>query len=117
MNKFWMVTLGIIAGFIAISSLPSLISLAITALVIYASFHFYTRTDSTFLKVVWAIVGIGGAISAVSNIPALFGLAAVYLLWIIYRDWNKDSSKKVDLVKKTDDPFANFENEWDSITK
>lgn len=111
MNKFWMITLGIIAGIIVLSNLGAIMALAISALIVYMGFHYYMKSNSTVAKVWWAFVGIVGAISAIANVPALFGVAAAIGIWMIYRQWN---GRPV-AVAKTNDPFTNFEREWNKI--
>lgn len=113
MNKFWMITLGIIAGIIVLSNLGAIAALAISALILYAGVHYYLRSTSTFAKVWWAFVGAVGAISAISNVPALIGVAAAAGLWMIYRKWNDRPAA----FTETKDPFVNFENQWNKLNQ
>ncbi|EGA89940.1 hypothetical protein GPDM_07815 [Planococcus donghaensis MPA1U2] len=115
MNKFWLITLGILAGIIALSNIGALFALAVSAVVVYAGVHYYLRSLSTWSKVFWAAVGIIGVLSAISNVPALIGLAALAGLWMIYRKWT-GQSVSVDAMKESD-PFTNFEYQWNKLTK
>ncbi|MCH4826109.1 MAG: ABC transporter permease [Planococcus sp. (in: firmicutes)] len=115
MNKFWLVTLGIIAGIVAVSNVGALFALGISAVVVYVGVHYYLRSLSTWSKVFWAAVGVVGAVSAISNVPALIGLAALAGLWMIYRKWNGQSVSVNNL--KESDPFTNFEYQWNKLTK
>lgn len=115
MNKFWLATLGIIAGIIALSNLGPIIGLAVSLLIVYAGVHYYLRSTSTLAKVWWAFVAIVGVISAISNVPALIGVAALVALWMIYRKWN-GQSVSVAAVKESD-PFTNFEQQWNKLNK
>lgn len=115
MNKFWLVTLGIIAGIIALSNIGALFTLGVSAVVVYAGIHYYLRSLSTWAKVFWAAVAIIGALSAISNVPALIGLAAFVGLWMIYRKWN-GQNVSFDAIKESD-PFTNFEYQWNKLTK
>lgn len=114
MNKFWLITFGIIAGIVALSNVGPMIALAVSGLIIYIGVHFYLGSTSTFKKVWWAFVGIVGAISAISNAPALIGVAAVAALWMIYRKWN---NKPATSFTETNDPFTNFERQWSKLSK
>lgn len=114
MNKFWMITLGIIAGIVALSNLGPMIGLALSGLIIYLGVHYYMKSTSTAGKIWWAFVGVIGAISAISNIPALIGVAAIAALWMIYRKWNDEPAVT---ASKTNDPFTNFEKQWEKLSK
>lgn len=115
MNKFWLITLGIIAGIVALSNIGALFALAVSAVVVYLAVHYYLRSSSTWSKAFWAVVGGIGVLSAISNVPALVGLAALAGLWIIYRKWN-GQSVSIDAMKESD-PFTNFEYQWNKLTK
>ncbi|MDN7241906.1 ABC transporter permease [Planococcus sp. N028] len=114
MNKFWLITFGVIAAIVALSNIGPMIGLAVSGLIIYMGVHFYLGSMSTAKKVWWAFVGIVGAISAISNVPALIGVAAVAVLWMIYRKWN---DKPVEVFAETNDPFTNFEKQWNKLSK
>jgi lia operon protein LiaI len=88
--------------------------LAVSGLIIYTGVHFYLGSTSTAKKVWWAFVGIVGALSAISNVPALIGVAAIAALWMIYRKWN---DKPVEVFAETNDPFTNFEKQWSKLSK
>ncbi len=115
MNNFWLLTLGIIAGIVVLSNMGALLGLAVSAVVVYAGVHYYLRSLSTWTKVFWAAVGVVGALSAISNVPALIGLVALAGLWIVYRKWN-GQSVSIDAVKESE-PFTNLEYQWNKLTK
>ena len=56
MKKFGLVLLGIIAGIVAIANLGSLLALALSALIAYAGFHYFRKSDSTIAKIFWGAV-------------------------------------------------------------
>ncbi len=59
-----------------------------------------------------------GILSAVSNIPAMIGLAAIAIVYVIYKKWNGEDVKIPTIEsKKEEDPFTNFEKEWSNLTK
>lgn len=115
MNKFWLITLGIIAGIVALSNLGPMIGLAISLVIVYAGVHYYLRSTTALAKFWWAFVGVIGGLAAISNVPALIGAAALAGLWMIYRQWN-GQSVSLEAVKESD-PFTNFEQQWNKLNK
>lgn len=113
MNKFWMTVIGIIAGIIALSNLGPIIGLAFSGVIIYIGVHYYLKSVSTAAKIWWGFVAAIGAISAVSNVPAIIGVLAIAVLWYIYKTWNEGSVS----APVKNDPFTNFEKQWDKLTK
>jgi lia operon protein LiaI len=113
LNKFWMITLGIIAGIIVLSNLGAMMGLAVSGLILYVGVHYFLKSTSPPAKIWWGFVGAVGVFSAISNVPALIGVAAAAGLWWIYRSWNE----RPVTMAKTDDPFTNFERQWDKLTK
>src|SRR4051812_30046133 len=112
MKKFGLLVLGIIAGVVAVANLGSLLGLAVSALIVYAGIHFYLKSDSTFLKVFWASVGIVGLLSAVANVPGFFGILAIVGVWYVIKKWNNEPVSFSAPAVKSDDPFVNFEKQW-----
>ncbi|HSI66992.1 MAG TPA: ABC transporter permease [Planococcus sp. (in: firmicutes)] len=113
MNKFWMTVVGIIAGIIAISNLAPMIGLAFSGVIIYIGVHYYLKSVSTVTKVLWGFVTAVGAISAISNVPAIIGVLAIAVLWIIYKKWDEESFS----APAKNDPFTNFEKQWEKLNK
>ncbi|WP_203332062.1 ABC transporter permease [Planococcus beigongshangi] len=113
MNKFWMTIIGIIAGIIALSNLGPMIGLAFSGLIIYIGVKYYLTAGSTGAKIWWGFVAAAGAISAVSNVPAIFGVLALAVLWYVYKNWNEEKFS----APVKNDPFTNFEKEWNKLTK
>lgn len=117
MKKFGLLVLGITAGIVALASLGSLLGLGVSALIVFAGMHFYLKSESTFLKIFWAIVGIMGILSAVSNIPGFFGILAIVAVWYVVKKWNNESISFSTPTVKSDDPFVNFEKQWNELSK
>ncbi|MBD7944681.1 MULTISPECIES: ABC transporter permease [Psychrobacillus] len=115
MKKFGLVTLGIIAGIVALVNLGPLLGLGISALFVFAGVHFYLKSDSSLLKIFWAIVGIIGLLTAISNIPGFVGILSIVALYFIWKKWKKDDISLS--IPKTDDPFVNFEKQWNELNK
>ena len=117
MKKFLMLLAGGTAALVALSMMGPLIGFAFSALLVFAGMHYYVKSKSTVAKVLWVAVGLVGVFSAISNIPALIGLAALVLLYVLYKKWNNEEVSFSDVKVKEEDPFTNFENEWAKLTK
>lgn len=115
MKKFGLVTLGIIAGIAALVNLGPLLGLGISALFVIAGVHFYLKSDSSLLKIFWATVGIIGLLTAISNIPGFVGILSIVALYFIWKTWNKEDLSLS--LQKKDDPFVNFETQWNELNK
>lgn len=117
MKKFGLAALGILAGIIALANLGSLLALAFSALMAYAGFHYYRKSDTTIGKLFWGGVLFIGLITAISNVPAFIGIIAILGVLYVWNKWNQTSKDDIIEHKPTDDPFVNFERQWDEITK
>lgn len=115
MKKFGLAALGIIAGIVLLANLGSMVALAISALIAFAGLHYLRKSETTFAKVCWTIVLIIGLITSISNIPAFIGILALVGVYYVWRKWNDRETDTV--LPKSDDPFMNFERQWDELTK
>lgn len=116
MKKFGLIVLGSIAGIVALANLGSLIGLALSALLVIAGMHFYLKGGSTLSKIVSIAVGIIGLLTAVANVPGFFGILAIIGLWYVIREWKKKSSS-LEVTSLSNDPFINFEKQWNELSK
>lgn len=114
MKKFFLITAAVILAIIALSSIGHILGLAISLLIVYFSLKQFMATQSTWVKVFWAIIGLVGFSGLLGSLPALAGIAAVYILYTGYKNWNKR-----DDVKSSDDedPFDGFERQWKELGK
>lgn len=115
MKKFGLALLGITAAIVVLANVGSLIGLAVSAAIAFAGVHYYKKTDSTFLKLFWGFVLVIGLLTAISNIPAFIAIIAMLAVYWVWRQW--DGKKKDDIITQSDDPFVNFERQWNEITK
>lgn len=109
MKKFLWITAAIILAIIALSSIGPMIGLAISLLIVYFSLKQFTKTDSTIIKVVWAVIGLIGFSGLLGSLPAIIGIAAVYILYTGYKKWTRNEITK---PAEVDDPFTGFDREW-----
>jgi lia operon protein LiaI len=112
MKKFGLIAAGGIAAIVLIANLGPIVGLVLSLLIMYYSFKQFIKTDSTFKKIIWALIGLAAFSATISNFPAIIGLVALYVLYVIYKNWKKED---VIIEEKTNDPFTNFEKEWSQL--
>jgi len=115
MKKLGLAALGITAAIVALANLGSLLGLVLSALLAYAGFHYFRKTDSSFKKFFWGGVMVIGLLTAISNVPAFIGIIALIGVLYVWRKWNGEKTESV--ISDSSDPFVNFEKEWTNITK
>ena len=113
MKKFGLLLVGGIAAIVLLSQLGPIIGLAVSAAILYLVFKQFIKSTVTWEKVVWGIAGLIMLTITASNLPAIIGVAAAYVLYLVYKKWNGSTSAKI----KKDDPFTNFENQWNELNK
>jgi len=113
MKKFGLMVAGGISAIVLLVNLGPIAVLLISGALMYVSIKQFLKTDSTFAKIVWALIGLAAFSSTVSNFPAIIGLVALYVLYVIYKNWNKEEVVK----EESADPFTNFEREWSKVNK
>lgn len=114
MKKIGLFLLGIIAGLAAVLNLGSIVVLAVTGAIALVSYHYWRKSHSMFAKVFWMTVLVISVISSISNIGAFIGIVAVIGIYYVYRKWN-DRNVNPNVI--SDDPFTNFERQWNELTK
>ena len=117
MKKIILVVLGVIAAIVLLGNLGSLLALALSAFIAYIGFQNFRKSDSTIGRLFWGIVLLIGLLTAVSNVPAFFGIIAIIGLLYIWNKWHSVQNDDIIDQPKSDDPFVNFEKQWDEITK
>ena len=113
MKKFGLLIAGGIAAIVLLANIGPLIALAVSTIILYFAFRQFLKTESKLMKFGWAIIGIIVLIAAASNVPAILGIAAAYVLYLVYKKWNEQKS----VMTASDDPFANFEKQWSDLNK
>jgi lia operon protein LiaI len=108
MKKFGLLVAGGIAAMVLLANLGSMVGLVVSLAILYFMFKKFLKADSTFTKIGWGILGLIVLMITASNAPAILGVVAAYVLYLVYKNWNKD---KVEIVE-SDDPFTNFEKQW-----
>jgi len=114
MKKAGLVVIGGIAALIALANVGPLISLIICLAILYYSFKQLLKTENTGAKITWAIIVLVALMASVSHVPAILGLVAAYIVYLVYKKWNGET--KV-VEKESSDPFTNFEKQWANLKK
>ncbi|ASS91329.1 MAG: flagellar basal body rod protein [Bacillaceae bacterium] len=112
MKKIGLFIAGAIAAIVLIANLGSIVGLLISLLVLYFSFKQFVKSDKKSKKWFWGIVGLIALSVSAANVPAILGLIAAYVLYLIFNNWKKSNDPYV-----SDDPFTNFEKQWESLKR
>ena len=115
MRKFLLFVVGLIAWIIVAVNLGPLILLGISIWVLYVVFKQFLNSDSTVIKVGWAILGLLILCITVSNIFLIIGIAAAIVLYLIIKNWKNDDKYSGQEIIDADDPFTNFERQWSEL--
>lgn len=111
MKKVGLFIIGLIALMVVLANVGPLISLAICAAILYFTFRQFMKSESKGVKIAWAIISIVMLMATVSHFPAIIGLVAAYILYLVYKKWNK----KDEVIVEDTDPFMNFERQWKDL--
>lgn len=110
MKKILLFIAGVIALMVLVANIGPLILLGVSVWLLYLVLKQFLQTDSTSAKIGWAILGLVIVSFSFSNIYAVIGIAAAYILYVVVKKWNNEED---DPVK--DDPFVNFEEQWNEF--
>jgi|SRR5690625_4284916 len=116
MKKFLLFLGGLAALMILLVNLGPMILLALSVWLLYIIFKKFLESDSTAGKIGWVILGLFILSITFSNIYAVIGIAAGYVLYLIFKNWKKDDDPVVEVLDDGD-PFTNFEREWADLKK
>ncbi|MBD1223342.1 flagellar basal body rod protein [Virgibacillus halodenitrificans] len=112
MKKFLLFVAGLIALFVLIANIGPMILLGLSIWLLYVVFKKFIKSDSITGKIGWIVLGLVILSITFSNIFAVIGVAAAYILYLIVSNWKKDADDSVVKVMEDDDPFTNFERQW-----
>nr|WP_223280575.1 flagellar basal body rod protein [Virgibacillus halodenitrificans] len=111
-KKFLLFVAGLIALFVLIANIGPMILLGLSIWLLYVVFKKFIKSDSITGKIGWIVLGLVILSITFSNIFAVIGVAAAYILYLIVSNWKKDADDSVVKVMEDDDPFTNFERQW-----
>ncbi|MBT2654790.1 flagellar basal body rod protein [Bacillus sp. ISL-18] len=112
MKKFGLLLAGGIAGVILLSTIGPMVGLLVSVVLLYFIFKQFLKTKSIGGRIGLGILGFIVLMASLHNAPAIIGVAAAYVLYLVYKNWNK---RKVNKINAADDPFINFEKQWNEL--
>ena len=112
MKKFGLLLAGGIAAVILLSTIGPMVGLLVSLVLLYFIFKQFIKAESTGGKIGLGIIGFIVLMASIHNAPAIIGVAAAYVLYLVYKKWNKN---KRTTVKEESDPFVNFEKQWNDL--
>ena len=112
MKKFGLLLAGGIAAIILLSTIGPMVGLFVSLVLLYFIFKQFLKAESTGRKIGLGIIGLIVLMASIHNAPAIIGVAAAYVLYLVYKKWNV---KKYTAVKEESDPFVNFEKQWNEL--
>lgn len=113
MKKFGLLLAGGIAAIVLLSTIGPMIGLAVSAVILYILFKQFLKAETKKRKIGIAVVGLIVLMMSIHNIPALIGVVAAAVLYLVYKKWN--AKKYTQVKKEKSDPFVNFEKQWDEL--
>ncbi|MCM3569182.1 flagellar basal body rod protein [Neobacillus mesonae] len=114
MKKFGLLLAGGIATVILLSTIGPMVGLVVSLALLYFIVKQFIKAESTGAKIGLAIVGVIILAASIHNVPAIIGVAAAYVLYLVYKKWNEQKKTK---IKEASDPFVNFEKQWDELKR
>jgi lia operon protein LiaI len=114
MKSFGLLLAGGLAALILLNTIGPLVGLLVSIVVLYFIYKQFLKTESTGWKIGLIIIGLVVLSATIVHIPALIGVGAAYVLYLVYKQWN---SNKKGVVKNNNDPFVNFDKQWNEFKK
>jgi lia operon protein LiaI len=114
MKKFGLLLLGGVAAVVLLHNLGPMVGLVVSLAILYFVFKRFLKAESVWSKMGWGFIGFVAIMASASNIPAILGIAAAYVLYLVYKKWNENKSE---VVIDDNDPFVNFEKQWSQLNK
>ena len=110
MKKFGLLAAGSIAALVLLATIGPMIALAVSLGILYFIVKQFLKAKTVKAKIGYGILGFIVLVASFRNVPAVLGVAAAYVLYLVYKKWNKKSKSK-----KENDPFGNFEKQWNEL--
>lgn len=114
MKKFGLLVVGGIAAMILLSTIGPMVGFAISLILLYFIVKQFLKSESVMGKVGLGFLGAIVLLATFHNVPAVIGVTAAYVLYLVYKKWNEGSRQKASNVS-SGDPFANFEKQWNEL--
>ncbi|MFF2447986.1 flagellar basal body rod protein [Neobacillus sp. NPDC058068] len=114
MKKFALLLAGGLAAIILLKTIGPMVGLLVSLAILYFIFKQFLKTESTGWKIGLIIISLMVLSSTIHHLPALIGVGAAYVLWLVYKNWNKNKNTS---AKNEQDPFVSFEKQWNELKK
>ncbi|WHY88519.1 flagellar basal body rod protein [Neobacillus novalis] len=114
MKKFALLFAGGLAAIILLNTIGPMVGLLVSLAILYFIFKQFLKTESTGWKIGLIIIGLMVLSSTIHHLPALIGVGAAYVLYLVYKNWNQNKNTE---QKNETDPFVSFEKQWNELKK
>jgi lia operon protein LiaI len=115
MKKSLLFVAGLIAAMILLANMGPIVLLVVSIWLLYLIFKQFMKAETTASKILWVIVGLAVLSMGISNLYAVFGIAAAIVLYLVIKNW-KSTDKPLN-EGNHNDPFTNFEHQWGELNK
>ncbi|RBN38015.1 flagellar basal body rod protein, partial [Priestia megaterium] len=105
--------IGAVAAIVLLANAGPMVGLALGLVILYVAFKGFVKAEAPFKKWLWGFIGVVVLLTTVSNLPALAGIIAAVVLYIVYKKWNSSSPIKTE----KEDPFKHFERQWADLNQ
>ncbi|PGQ81332.1 lmo0954 family membrane protein [Priestia megaterium] len=113
MKKVGLFLIGAVAAIVLLANAGPMVGLALGLVILYVAFKGFVKAEAPFKKGLWGFIGVVVLLTTVSNLPALAGIIAAVVLYIVYKKWNSSSPIKTE----KEDPFKHFERQWADLNQ
>ena len=113
MKKVGLFLIGAVAAMVLLANAGPMVGLALGLVILYVAFKGFVKAEPPFKKWLWGFIGVVVLLTTVSNLPALAGIIAAVVLYIVYKKWNSSSPIKME----KEDPFKHFERQWADLNQ
>jgi lia operon protein LiaI len=113
MKKVGLFLIGAVAAIVLLANAGPMVGLALGLVILYVAFKGFVKAEAPFKKWLWGFIGVVVLLTTVSNLPALAGIIAAVVLYLVYKKWNSSSSIKTE----KEDPFKHFERQWADLNQ
>lgn len=114
MKKFGLLVAGGIAAIILLTTIGPMVALLVSLVLLYFIYKQFIKAESSGWKIGLGVIGVIVLLASLHNIPAIIGVGAAYVLYLVYKNWNRN--KQV-ILKEETDPFINFEKQWNELNR
>ncbi|MFK9095440.1 flagellar basal body rod protein [Bacillus salipaludis] len=112
MKKIGLLVAGGIAAVILLSTIGPMVGLLVSLVLLYFIFKQFLKAETTGGKIGLGVIGFIVLMASIHNAPAIIGIAAAYVLYLVYKKWNENKQTK---INQESDPFVNFEKQWNEL--